>query len=66
MNRITTPDGVRLILDHVVGYTTWDDDDEMRLTIFFGYKTDDTIVFNNSTERDAFIARLDAYFEEIQ
>jgi hypothetical protein len=71
-NRITLLNSTRIILDHVVGYTTWDDDDEEKglgddwpLTLFFSHKTDETIVFDNPKERNAFLARLDNYFQEI-
>ncbi len=87
-NRITTPDGVRIVVDEIVKY--WASDQESRWTgsgygikfanlLFiestavhgsgweenFSISSTRKCEFPTTEERDAFLARLDAYFQEI-
>jgi hypothetical protein len=87
-NRITTPDGIRIIVDQIVEY--WASDQESQWTgsgyrikfanlLFIkstavhgsGWEEDFSISstrrceFDTTAERDAFLARLDNYFQEI-
>lgn len=67
MNRITTKKGVRIVLDHVVGYEGWphEEGDSFKISIFMRDKTDELVTFEDEEDRNAFLARLDSYFEEI-
>jgi hypothetical protein len=63
-NKITTPDGIRIALDNLSAYLS----DNLKVSLF-SIGDDDmsctNIHFNTTEERDAFLARLDAYFQEI-
>jgi hypothetical protein len=68
-NRITTPDGTRIILTDATKYKKANGvpggpEGFYYLEVFNG-TTFTNVIFNTAEERDAFLARLDAYFQEI-
>ena len=63
-DRITTPWGFSVILDHLIAYHA------KGMTVYLMCAGEDTdncacASFQTEEERDAFLARLDAYFQEI-
>jgi hypothetical protein len=69
-HRITTPDGTRIPIEDIGPYQAYSYNYESPTVIIerrgvYGVKGDLIVKFNTPEERDAFLARLDAYFQEI-
>jgi hypothetical protein len=68
-NRITTPDGMRIPIDDIGPYQTYDNTHERPSVIIerrgIAGEGETIVRFNTIEERDAFLARLDNYFQEI-
>jgi hypothetical protein len=65
-NKITTPGGIRVDLDKIDTYKPDEAKDVPKLLVFFSGDGEATkFLFDTTEERDAFLARLDAYFQEI-
>jgi len=67
-NRITTPDGVRIPIEDIGPYSVYEHSlGSPAIYIERRGLCDDGIIvcFDTTEERDAFLARLDNYFQEI-
>lgn len=67
-NRITLPTGMRVIVQDIVSYTSWPESaqvEDFPLSISLRDRSDEVAIFKTEQERDAFLARLDNYFQEI-
>jgi hypothetical protein len=68
-NRITTPDGTRIPIEDIGPYRGYEYQGFFNVVIerrgVMGVKGEFIICFPTTEERDAFLARLDNYFQEI-
>jgi hypothetical protein len=68
-NRITTPNGTRIPIEDIGPYRKYEYEEFFNVVIerrgVTGEKGDLIVTFDSTEERDAFLARLDNYFQEI-